>query len=238
MLGAATTIEIEVSDDIGPVLTPEVRLNGQLQPADGSLVEVVIDVDGGYLLVVVASDSAGNTTRVERSFVLDRGGCALADLEPANGSSAAGGAVTVRGEAGEAAGVEARIPVAGSDPLVFPADLADGTFVVGGVPLPEIGDNLIEVVCIDATGGESVESLTVFRLADGDGPTIEITAPPIGAWVDASTVLVEGTVSDAGAHVNVNGVGTPVTDAGDGTGTFRVEPAACRGSECPGGPSG
>jgi hypothetical protein len=46
----------------------------------------------------------------------------------------------------------------------YPAQLADGTFLVAEVPLPTVGANRVDVVCSAAAGGESVETFELIRL--------------------------------------------------------------------------
>jgi hypothetical protein len=232
VLPGPTTLQIQVSDVAGAVEHLEIRLNGQIQAGAGELVELPVDDEGGYLLAVEATDGAGNTTRVERSFIIDGGGCSLSRIEPGDGQLLAADSVTVRGAVTEASSVEVRVPVAGGDPQVFPAQLADGTFLVGDVPLGTLGDNPLDIVCLDRVGGESSQRIVVHRVADDDGPVVEITAPVSGHALGAHTVSVQGTLSDAQAALSLNGAAltaTQVTDVGDGTATFAADVALIEG---------
>jgi RHS repeat-associated protein len=232
VLPGPTTLQIQVSDVAGAVEHLEIRLNGQIQAGAGELVELPVDDEGGYLLAVETTDGAGNTTRVERSFIIDGGGCSLSRIEPGDGQLLAADSVTVRGAVTEASSVEVRVPVAGGDPQVFPAQLADGTFLVGDVPLGTLGDNPLDIVCLDRVGGESSQRIVVHRVADDDGPVVEITAPASGHALGAHTVSVQGTLSDAQAALSLNGAAltaTQVTDVGDGTATFAADVALIEG---------
>ena len=113
------TLEIVVTDNVGNVPTPEIRLNGAGQAVTGTTAAIPIDLDGGYLVSVIADDAAGNQSRVERSFILDQGTCSLGDFDPSSGSSVADTAFTLRGGAGSATNVVVRVPIAGTDPVEY-----------------------------------------------------------------------------------------------------------------------
>ncbi|MCP4566609.1 MAG: hypothetical protein GY841_03385, partial [FCB group bacterium] len=223
------TVTVQVSDagasEPGDLPAPQVRLNGSVQTASVPITEVAINSDGGYLLAVTAEDHAGNQTRVDRSFVLDLGGCSLTDIEPATGTAVVASAVTIRGRSGSAASVTIRVPVAGGDPeqptyTDYPALLADGTFVAGDVPLPEVGENAIEITCSDAAGTTASEPLLIERLPEGAGPVVRIEAPVDGQALGDKTVVISGDVSDGDlsdgdATVTVNSARTTLSDTPD-----------------------
>ncbi|MCP4567899.1 MAG: hypothetical protein GY841_10005, partial [FCB group bacterium] len=214
VLTEVLTITVEVSDPGSDTMpAPQVRLNGSLQQATGLVVGVPISDGGGYLLAVVAEDTAGNQTRIERSFLLDLGACSLSELEPSSGSTVTTGSVTIRGRSGDAEAVTIHVPVPGSEPVQYteyPAQLADGTFVAGDVPLPEIGNNSLEIVCSNAGGDTAAEPLLIKRLAEGGGPEVRIEAPTDGTLLDADTITVTGDMTDANATVTINGVAATV----------------------------
>ena len=204
----AITLVVEVSDPGGQVAETAVRLNGSLQ-SQTELSEIPVEADGGYVVSVVARDAAGNESRAERSFILDLGGCALTDIEPAAGSSVASNQVTLRGRSGTARVVRVRVPDTTGGFQVFAANLADATFLAGDVPLPDIGENALQIVCIDPAGQSHVLNHPLERLAPSSGPTIRITSPVAGDLVDAELIEVSGTTS--GGVVTVNGVAAVVT---------------------------
>ncbi len=143
VFGAVVTVVVSFSDDSGTLTEQSVRLNGQLQPSAagnpaGNTVTLQLNDDGGYLLSVVARDDAGNTARAERSFVIDRGGCGLSEIFPAAGAAVEETSVTLAGRSGGATALKVRVP-GGAGTQEFAAALADGTFMLAGVPLPAGG---------------------------------------------------------------------------------------------------
>src|SRR5690606_2323647 len=184
------------------------RLNGEVLAAAGAITELTVDEDGGYLLSVVARDQAGNESRLERSFVLDRGACVVAGLDPAPGSTVAADSVSLRGRSGAAAAVAIRVPGFSDD---FVAELASGTFLAGSVPLPNLGENLLQVVCVDAAGVEHLQPWALTRLAAGAGPTVEITSPADGALLAAGSIGVGGSTGASATQVTVNGLPANLT---------------------------
>jgi RHS repeat-associated protein len=211
-------VEVEVTDTGSEALPPQVFLNGAQIATTEPKATVVISDDGGYLLSVVAEDAAGNQTRIERAFTVGVSACNMTGIEPADGSAVASASVTIRGQTTTARSVQVRA-VSASDPQQYqewPASLADGTFLAGDVPLADVGENRVDLVCTSAGGDESLVTLLLERLPDGSGPVVEITAPPTGELVATDSVTVQGTVSDPTATVTVNGIGATV----EGTGLF------------------
>jgi RHS repeat-associated protein len=224
---AALTVRCVVSDDRTPAPTPTVRLNGQLVAMNGPAIDLPINSAGGYLLSVVAVDGAGNEVRAERSFVLDLGGCGLADIRPSDGTAVGAPSVTVIGKSGSAATVKVRV----TDPSIQPpapveltALVADGTFALTGVPLPVVGDNTLTFVCLDRSGQESTTTRTLRRLADG-APIVSIADPATGSTTGSRMTAVSGTVSDGTASVTLNGLAATVAPAAGGAGSWAVAAA-------------
>jgi hypothetical protein len=225
VFGGPIVLRVEVEDATGQPPPPEVRLNGAAVAAAGTVVELPVEDDGGYVLAVAATDLAGNLRRIERSFSITGGGCALSDLQPSPGAVVAGETVTIRGRSEGAESVAVRVPVPGTDPVQYQeyaAQLADGTFVAGDVPLPAAGDTTLVLACTDAVGGTALAELPIHRLEGGDGPVVEIVAPLDGAWTTGRSIAVTGQVSDAAAAVTVNSLAAAVSDRGDGSGDFSV----------------
>ena len=208
--GRPITLIVEVQDDAQAGPAPQIRLNGApYGAATAPRTEIALTTGGGYVVSVTAADAAGNEARGERSFVLDFGGCSLTEVTPAAGSAVAAAAVTFVGRANGAAAVKVRVPQPGGAAQEYAASLADGTFLAGDVPLPVVGQNLVELVCVDASGAVQSTPHTIERLAAGSGPSIKITAPAAGGLLGTDTVAVTGTVS-SGA-VTVNGLAAVVT---------------------------
>lgn len=223
--GSPITLVVEVADDAAGGPAPRIRLNGALRPeAAAPRTEIPLTQSGGYVVAAAVADAAGNETRAERSFVLDFGGCTLAEVTPAAGSAVATPTVTLVGRSGGAAAVKVRVPQAGGGAQEYTASLADGTFLAGDVPLPVVGENALELVCVDGVGAVQSTPHPIERLAAGAGPEIHITSPTAGAGalLGVDTVAVEGTVS-SGA-VTVNGLAAAVTPNAPGSGldTFRA----------------
>lgn len=214
------TLVVEVADDAAGGPAPRIRLNGALR-AEGTAprTEIPLTESGGYVVAAAVEDAAGNETRAERSFVLDFGGCSLSNVTPAAGGAVAAPQVTLVGRAGGAAAVKVRVPQAGGGVQEYVAALADGTFLAGDVPLPVVGENRLELVCVDSAGAAESSPHPIERLAADAGPSIEITAPAAGARLGVDTVVVQGTVS-SGA-VTVNGLPAAVTP-GSGLDAFRA----------------
>lgn len=202
--GRAITLGVEVRDDSGQVEAPLVRLNGEVLDSTQGRTEVPVVEDGGYVVSVVAQDEAGNESRDERAFILDLAGCTVTDLEPGAGTAVRGDRVSLRGRSGTAESVKVRLADGAGGVQTFPAALADGTFLAGDLPLPVVGENVLEIVCVDASGTPRSLSHPLTRLADGAGPVVSITTPGEGALVATDTVAVTGSVSEG--TVRVNGV--------------------------------
>ena len=200
------TVSVTVSDTAGDVPVPRVLLNGASVAAAAPTTEVPVPEPGGWVLSVVAFDAAGNETRATRSFVVGGGGCAISDVRPADGTSTPESKVTIVGRCGSAGRVFVRVPSAGGGaPQEFVASVADGTFAAGDVPLPAVGENLLELVCEAGAGAPASTTHRITRLA-GEGPGVSISAPAAGSVVTTSHVTVSGAVSDATADLFVNGV--------------------------------
>ena len=199
VFGQPVQLTVEVTDDSGDTAETVLRLNGADQAVGGATTELTVSDDGGYLLTVVARDSAGNEARLERSFVLDRGGCGLSEIQPADGTAVTSATVTITGKSGQATGVTIR--VAGQP---YAAQLADGTFLAADVPLA-IGVNTVEILCQDAGGASTAQSLQIERLSDGSRPVIQIQTPVDGLLTGSGTTDVSGT--STAPTVTVNGLG-------------------------------
>ena len=208
--GHSVTVAVEVADDARLEGAPRIRLNGALQAgAAAPRTEIALSANGGYLLSAIVTDAAGNETRGERSFVVGSGGCVVSEVTPAAGSAVVGAKVTLVGHAGGATSLKVRVPQPGGSAQEYTASLAEGTFLLGDVPLPTVGDNALELVCVDGSGAAQSKPHPIRRLAEGAGPTVDITAPEQGALLATDAVGVTGTVS-SGA-VTVNGLAATVT---------------------------
>jgi RHS repeat-associated protein len=195
---------VTLTDDSGQLAETVLRLNGQPQTATGSPISLRVEADGGYLLGVSARDAAGNEARAERSFVIDRGGCALSEIEPAAGSSVDQAAVSLRGKSGDAVAVE--VLVAGQA-APHQALVADGTFLLAGLQLPQVGLNNLQIRCRDAGGESQTIDHPLTLLPASGGPLVEIVSPLDGAVLNVASVDVDGTSSVPTVSVNGAAVG-------------------------------
>ncbi|MEO6325293.1 MAG: Ig-like domain-containing protein, partial [Thermoanaerobaculia bacterium] len=215
-------LRVEATDGANAAPVPLVRLDGQDRGATSGVLSFTVSEPGGHIVSVIVRDTAGNETRSERSFVLDQGGCSLSELEPANGSAVHDAKVTIHGHSGTATAITIRVPNAGTNPVTFQdftAQLADGTFAAGDVPLPILGDNALEVVCLDAVGQTTTTPLQLRRISADAGPLVQVTSPVNGSRTKLPTIALLGTVSDATASVFVNG--SPATVIAS-TGSFNL----------------
>jgi RHS repeat-associated protein len=215
--GKPITLVVEVTDDADLGSAPSIRLNGEAQAGTVPRTEIPLASSGGYVVAVAVEDGAGNQARAERSFVLDFGGCSLAGVTPAAGSAVSAASVSLVGRSGGAASIKVRVPQAGGGTQEYAATLADGTFLAGDVPLLVVGENLLELVCVDAAGAVQTLPHPIERLAAGSGPVIDITAPAAGALLGTDATAVSGSVS-TGA-VTVNGIAA-VVQPGSGLDSF------------------
>lgn len=208
--GRPVTLIVEATDDSELDSAPSIRLNGAVQAgATVPRTEIALTASGGYVVSADVEDVAGNEARAERSFVLDFGGCSLADVSPDSGSAVASATVSLVGRATGAAAIKVRVPQPGGGTQEYSASLADGTFLAGDVPLPAVGENRLELVCQDAVGGVQTTPHVIERLAADAGPVIDITAPAAGAVLGVDSIAVTGTVTNGA--VTVNGLSAAVT---------------------------
>ena len=135
--------------------------------ADANLAAVVATINGAaftsgdtvtdegiYVLVVTATDRAGNEASVTRTFTIDRTPPVLSVASPRDGALIAGSSVTVFGDVSDLSPVSVTVNGA-------PAPVSDGTFsrIVSLVD----GENTITVVATDAAGNSSTVTLTVLH---------------------------------------------------------------------------
>ncbi len=199
------TVTVAVSDAGGAAPAPRILLNGASVSASSPSTDVSIPEAGGWVLSVVAVDTAGNETRASRSIVVGGGGCSLVDIRPADGSTTPDGKVTIVGKSGTSRRVVVRVPQAGGGMQEYVAATADGTFAAGDVPLPVVGENALELACEAAAGSPAATWVRITRLSD-EGPQISISSPVAGALVATARTPASGTLSDVAADLYFNGV--------------------------------
>ena len=161
--------------------------------------------NGGHALTAVAKDTAGNETRIDRTFTVgdaSTGGCPPTNFDPPDRTSILADHVTLTGRAAAATVLvgTAVIPV------------VDGAFATS-VALTTEGANAISITCADASGHAlgSAASLTLFRYTNA--PSITITSPATDSELTADKTQVAITVGPGVASGDVNGIAFTV--AGD-----------------------
>ena len=163
-----------------------------------------VTANGGHTAVAIATDGAGNQTRVQRAFFIGTtagtAGCGLAGFDPADGSVVTANSTTLVGRSGGAAGVKIN---------GIPAQIANGMFS-GTVELSQEGANSVTIVCTDASGAPTGTPATITLNRVTAAPSITIDSPSEGVAVGTDTITVGGTVQNA-SSVDVNGAAATVT---------------------------
>ncbi|MBV9186747.1 MAG: Ig-like domain-containing protein [Acidobacteria bacterium] len=165
---------------------------------------VAVSANGGHTVVAIATDGAGNQTRVQRAFFIGTtagtAGCGLAGFDPAGGSVVTSNSTTLVGRSGGAAGVKIN---------GIPAQIANGMFS-GTVELSQEGANSVTIVCTDASGAPTGTPATITLNRVTAAPSITIDSPAEGTVAGTDTITVGGTVQNA-SSVDVNGAAATVT---------------------------
>ena len=159
--------------------------------ADGRFTATApLGAEGTNALDLVATDAAGNASRVERGVVRDTEAPVVDILAPAAGTPTRASAVAVPGVVRDRTAV--RVTVNGVTAVV---DSAGG--FSAEVPLDAEGANAIAAVATDAAGNEGAAATEVVR--DTQAPVITVTHPVDGLVTRDSAVAITGRVQDAGA---------------------------------------
>ena len=226
--GETTSLPIRVIADFTP---PFVRLLESGQPLEegarfpaqavvsatnsAGAVELIIDgarvaspitvtASGGHTAIAVGRDSAGNESRVERTFFIgtaSTSACRLEGFDPPDGAVVTSSTFTLVGKSGGAAGVKVN---------GVPAIVSTGSFSAS-VQLPMEGPNSLSIVCTDASGATAgiPASLTFIRATNE--PSITIVSPAEGAFYGTETIAVNGTIGAGVVAVEVNGAAATIT---------------------------
>lgn len=194
------TIEFSASDaNPGPL---SAMLDGSLFVSG-----VTVAAEGGHVLVVIATDAAGNTAARSVRFTIDQTPPLVLVRSPTDGSVGSAPLATVLAEVTDAGGLTS--VNANGLPLTLGVDGA----YHGDVPLAE-GANIVAVVATDLAGNVATQVVHVVR--DTTTPTLGVLTPADGARIASLTTTVAGIVSDATpVVVQVDGVPTPI--AADGS---------------------
>jgi len=215
-LAAATTLTVNAADapiagvtPVAPTVTLLVDGVAATQPAS-------VTANGGHTAVAIATDAAGNQTRVERSFsigALQSGGCGLTGFDPADGSVVTANSTTLIGRSGGAAGVKINN---------IPALVANGMFA-GTVELSVEGANTVTIVCTDANGTPTGTPVTMTLNRVTAAPSVTIDNPTELQSFGTSTITVSGSVQNA-RSVDVNGTPATITGGSYSAANVRLTP--------------
>jgi hypothetical protein len=159
-------------------------------------------VEGQNSLVVVATDTSGNTTEITRQVIRDTIAPAIANLQPGEGVTTKNTQVTVTGTFSDATATTIKVNN-------VPATISGNSFsaVVG---LTE-GANTIQVVALDAAENRTEVNRTIVE--DTNAPAISIERPTDGAVTNLTQFEVLGVITDATVTtVTVNNVSATLTD--------------------------
>jgi hypothetical protein len=189
---SVASLSLEAIDE-GSIRSSEARMNGVIISMPAS-----VTTPGGHTIAAVATDAAGNETRVERTFFIgggSGGGCRLESFVPATGSIVGATVTGLTGRTGGAAGVKVN---------GVPATVSDGSFCAT-VELPLEGTNEVLIVCTDAEENPVgiPQSITLTRSTQL--PSVTINSPPEGAPTESELVSVGGIAGPGVVEVTVNG---------------------------------
>ncbi len=207
----ATSVVVEgVAQDASPVRVRVAGMDAVVGDGGAFRVEVPLAQEGPATLEIVATDGAGNETRLTRGVVRDTQVPAVTVDVPEANAVTRDAQVEVRGRIADASAVT--LTLAGTPVVVG----TDGAFAAAA-PLAE-GENVLELAATDAAGNRATASVRVTR--DSEAPALTLATPSEGTVTSAAVLVVEGRATDRTAlTVTVNGAATSV----DADGAFRAE---------------
>lgn len=165
--------------------------------ADNSWSTTVNLSGGANTITVKATDTAGNVSTETLAVTRATSGPELEITSPAAGALVSTESVTVSGTVSDSVSPVASVKVNGV------AAAITGTTWTATIPLSE-GANTLTAVAENQVGLSTTVTRAVTR--DSTAPVLTVTAPENNLVTAADTVIVSGTVTDAGAvTVTVNG---------------------------------
>ena len=160
---------------------------------------IVSNEGGNQVVSGTARDRAGNTATASVTVNLDKTAPSVAIASPPNGTAVSGASATVSGTVADLlSGVSA------VNCNATPGSLTSGNFSCG-LTLA-LGTNMIAALARDIAGNSATANLTLIY---APAPWVTITSPANLSFLNISPVTVNGTVSDPGATVTVNGIAAP-----------------------------
>jgi len=181
-----------------------VTVNGLAAPVAGtdfSLSGVPL-VEGSNTINVEATDLAGNKSTATVTVNLDTAAPMITITSPVDGLLLNTPQITVAGSLSDPA---TSVTVNGLVAQVVGID-----FSLSGVPLVE-GPNTITVEAKDLAGNKSTSTVTVNL--DTAAPTVAITQPQNGLFLNTPQITVAGSLSEPASSVAVNGVAAQIWGA-------------------------
>lgn len=161
--------------------------------------------NGANLLMLRATDLAGNTSTTNLTVTLDYSGDTNAPFItvnwPPHNTSVAGSNFTLSGQLDDATAVLRVSSGAGTNVAVVKRN---GKFAVADLPLPG-ATNTFSLTATDVAGNHRTASLTVLK------STVSVTVTPLsGVQLSQPSLTLTGTVSDSGKKVRANGIDATV----------------------------
>lgn len=192
--GQTLNIAGQVADDLGAA---EVRINGQPVPVslDGSFSYALTMAEGANTITVVASDSGGQVTTETRTVTFDATAPPLVITTPADNSATAESLAVISGTTDADAIVE--VSVNGGNTQIADRDIA----VFNSTVILVEGLNTIDITSTDPLGNSTSVKRTI--LYDAHAPALAVTSPDNDTTVNTSSLVLEGTVTDALGSVAV-----------------------------------
>ena len=213
---------VNVSGTVSDSSRVSVFANGTpLDVTNGGFAGQVALSEGESTLTILAADAAGNTRESSRTLIIDTLPPVISELSPAQGTTVASPATTVRGRVADTTAVSITLN------NVAAVVASDGSFVVENVPVAE-GENRFVVAAADAAGHIATADL-VLSGKDRTPPPAP-TLLPVNSPTRLDFLTLEGS-AEPGSTVTVAGGAEPiVTRASMGTGMFTAIVSLARGN--------
>lgn len=218
---AAVGIAVTATDDVG-VASVDLLADGQLvatvtSPPYAAVWDAAYVAVGAHTLEAVATDSAGQVSRVSIDVVVDHTPPTVAVDAPAADALVSGGIELSASAADDNGIAEVRFLVDGA--LVGAATAAPYTVAWDSTTVA-YGAHTVDAVAVDVAGNERIASIPVVV---DQPPIVALTAPDAGSVVHGLVEIAADAVDDAAvAQVRflVDGIGIGVDDAAPFTRTW------------------
>lgn len=207
-IGIAHLLVAATADDASPL--GSASINGVAAAIQGGDFAIAIEaVPGVNIILAEATDVVGNTASVQTQFTLEEAPTISIGI-PFDGDNLISDSINVMGVV---TGQEVPTVIVNGVPATVGELTFDATLSLSA------GLNTITAVATN-NAGSAQDSISVFF---ADVPELAITAPAPLELVGPSPVHVEGTVSDVGASVEIDGIAAVLTPDGVGGATFAAD---------------